>query len=81
MSEENKTVELKENELSKVTGGFSIGDEETKYCKYCGAKKILIYQGHYSGWDEYGKSHYCNVWRCSECGNDNYYDEFSGELI
>ena len=44
-------------------------------------KKILIYQGHNSGLDEYGKSHYCNVWRCSECGNDNYYDEFSGELI
>ena len=45
MSEENKTVELKEDELSKVTGGFSIGDEETKYCKYCGAKKNINLSG------------------------------------
>ena len=43
MSEKNKTVELKEDELSKITGGFDIDDEETKYCKYCGANKILIY--------------------------------------
>ena len=83
MSEEKKTVELKEEELEKGSGGFGIDDEEeeTKYCKYCGANKILIYQGPTIGWDKYGIKHHCDVWRCSECGNDNYYDTLAGVLI
>lgn len=80
MLEENKTVELNEEELSNVFGGYNIGDKEARYCKYCEKNTTQTFDrvgSGYSGYRLYG----CFIWRCDECNNDNYYDAITGNLI
>ena len=71
--------ELKEEELSQVSGGYEPGDVEYLYCKYCPGMHNQTFKRYGSGWDGTGWRD-CSIWECSECHLENYYDE-QGHLI
>ena len=67
MSEENKTVELKEENLEKVAGGLK--DEKVKveiYCKNCG--NVI------SSWQDIkgtASAGHIQITICNNCGSEN----------
>ena len=93
MSEENKAVELKEEDLEKVTGGETIYinylagisftenvSTNTAYCKYCKADRTLVFVGAGYGYEGCNRLQ-CNLWRCQVCNCDSYIDLGSGRLL
>ena len=83
MSEENNTVELKEEDSEKIAGGTYIyqqGARKSSPCKYCKATDSLVYNRGDTGWRN-GQSHTCNVFRCEKCGGDNYFSNFDDGLL
>ena len=82
MSEEKKNVKLKEEQLSDVVAGAT-GDYVTwKWCKYCKSSEGQTYIAYGIGYDSNGKQHSdCRIFSCNRCGNHNYYDYYTGELL
>ena len=82
MSEENKTIELKEEDISKVSGGNNLIDTvKTQYCKYCQCNTEQVYTRSGLGWDSNGDSHTCDIWSCQVCNNENYRRSIDNVLI
>ena len=74
--------ELKEDDLKQVNGGWLIiGDQDIKFCDHCqkNTKQTLIDTNvnvnRFFGNDD------CDIWKCEECQNTNYYVITTGELI
>ena len=90
MSEENKAVELNEEETEKVNGGFIDknlvnqtlyhGNYYRGYCKYCDNYHDLRYLGMREDWNRARDAKLTfYVFHCEIKNADNYY-YFNGEL-
>ena len=74
-------VELKAEDLEQVAGGAEDNQGELKFCKYCCTDTFQTYVGIAPGWDGSGRVFTCDLWLCKSCGNTNYRETHTGELI
>ena len=92
MIEENKAIELKEEDLVKVTGGDIYMNNlagnsynkyvttENAYCKYCNTERTLLFVGTDIGYEGFN-AYQCNIWRCQVCNCNSYIRTGNGKLL
>ena len=90
MSQENKTVELKDEELKKVSGGYSVeGDIEYYEVDDCFKDKFSIYVVTQSGnsqsdwiyYDKYDDRGYAFVFAASKQESPIFFESIKGDYI
>ena len=68
---------LSNEEINKVVGGGDAmlegQDKRRKECSSCKKATWQVFVCRCTGQDEYGKFYYCDVLRCLECNNVNYF--------